>query len=97
MQGVATRDPKKSKAIPLEEFERKVAMLRELPLTERALLARQLSDVATSTLQAVGDAAVWEATKTASYLEVAKAMSYTDDGSIGRAVSRHNRRRRGEL
>lgn len=96
---VATRDPK-TRAIPLDELVERLQALREMTGADRVLEARRLSDVTAATLQAVGDEGVASMTRPRgrlTYVEAARELGYTDDGSIGRAVSRHNRRQRGEL
>ena len=59
--------------------------------TERAREARRLSDVAMAELAAAGDAGVWEATRSASYADVAAQLGVTV-WAVGKAVRRHNAR-----
>jgi hypothetical protein len=55
--------------------------------------ARRLSDVALAELAAAGDAGVWEATRSASYADVADDLGVTV-WAVGKAVRQHNARQK---
>jgi predicted DNA binding protein len=57
---------------------------------ERTREARRLSDVALTELAAAGDEGVYEATRTATYAEVAEELGVSLP-AIGKAIVRHNK------
>jgi len=68
------------------------AALEELQHTrglDQARRARELSDEAMATLAAVGDEAVWLATRTAKWQDVARELGVSE-AAIGKAIRRHN-------
>lgn len=72
-----------------------IAKLEELAAmrgVDKVRLARELSDVAMASLQAVGDEGVWQATREAPYAEVARELGYSTQGPVRRAVYRHGKR-----
>jgi len=100
MYGVGVSDPK-TKPIPLEELIAQLQALLAVDGIERARaakLAGNLGYVARSSVAAAGDEGIWQAKRRGmSYKDIAEAMDYSDIGPVGRAISRHNRRLRGEL
>lgn len=96
--GVRAKDPV-IKPLPLAELIRRLQELEALDGLDRARLAKaELGAVARATIAAAGDEGVWQAKRRGmSYNEIVAAMDYSDDGPVSRAISRHNRRLRGEL
>lgn len=78
--------------IPISELIAKLDELAQLRGVDRVRLARELSDVAMASLQAVGDEGVWQATREAPYAEVARELGYSTQGPVRRAVYRYGRR-----
>jgi DNA-directed RNA polymerase specialized sigma24 family protein len=75
----------------VEHLAKQIARLTKLAPIERARLARDLVDVAKTTLAAAGDAAVAEAVAGSSYAEVAAALGVSTS-AVNKAVSRHRAR-----
>lgn len=93
------KDPE-VKPLPLAELREMVDRLLALDPAQRAKAIRggDLAAVARATLAAAGDAAVWEMQRGGeTYAAVMSDLEYADRGPVVRAISRHNRRRRGEL
>jgi hypothetical protein len=80
-------------AMTLDELRRALDELDRLSGLDRVRRARELSDHALAALAAVGDEGVWQATRTASRVEVASALGVSVP-AVGKAVTRHNRRGR---
>lgn len=77
----------------LDELRSALVDLGRRKGVDRARRARQLSDEAMATLAAVGDEAVWLATRTAKRREVAQALGVTE-AAVGKAVRQHNARQK---
>jgi hypothetical protein len=75
----------------LEGLMAALEQLPELPPLDRARVARALTDVAKSTLSAVGDAAVVEALDGVTQADVATALGVTP-AAVSKAVVRHRSR-----
>ncbi len=80
--------------VTLDELRAALDDLQRCRGLERVRLARELSDAAMGTLAAVGDEAVWLATRTASRREVAQALGVSE-AAVGKAVRLHNARQVG--
>lgn len=98
---MATRDPK-TKPIPLDELIAMIKKLKRLKGAEKMQLARHLSDPkgpTVVTLSAIGDEGMWEEKQSSglTYDELADKLGYGSRARVTDAVSRHNRRLRGEL
>lgn len=78
----------------LDELRAALADLQRRTGLDRVRLARELSDAALGALAAVGDEAVWQATRTASRREVAAALGVSE-AAVGKAIRLHNARRAG--
>lgn len=76
----------------LDELRAALAELKRARGLGRVRLARELSDAAMGTLAAVGDEAVWQATRNARRQDVARELDVSE-ATIGKAVRRHNARR----
>ncbi len=79
------------RAMSLRDLLVQVDALGGLAGVERAREARQLSDVAMAELAAAGDEGVWEATRHASYAEVADELGVTVS-TVNKAVRRYRQR-----
>jgi hypothetical protein len=89
-----------AKPVPPEDLVAMFQQLLTLEGVELAKLARKLAKTdgpTMATLRVLGDKGTWEATRTASYLEVARELGHAQEKKVGEAVTRHNKRRRGEL
>lgn len=75
----------------IDELQAALDDLRRCPAPARARLARALSDEAMATLAAVGDEAVWRATRRASRREVAAELGVSM-AAVGKAIRLHNAR-----
>lgn len=76
----------------LRTLLRQLEKLDRLAGVNRTREARRLSDVAMAELAAAGDEGVYEATRTATYAEVAAELGVSID-AIRKAVRQHNRRK----
>lgn len=88
------------KPIALAELRELVDRLMALDSTERAKAIRndELAAVARASMAAAGDEAIWQMQRSGlKYADVMAELGYADRGPVVRAISRHNRRRRGEL
>jgi hypothetical protein len=101
---VATRDPQVAKTMPLDDLIELLIQLdsHELTGVESVKLARQLAartGPMQTTLKAVGDAAMARAKRETglTYDQLATLLGYGSRSRVTDAVSRHNRRLRGEL
>lgn len=77
----------------LDELRAALADLHRRKGIDRARRARRLSDEALAVLAAVGDEAVWLATREATRREVAQELGVTE-AAVGKAVRQHNARQR---
>jgi hypothetical protein len=93
------KDPE-VKPIPLADLRELVDRLMALDPTGRAKAIRneELAAVARASVAAAGDEAIWQMKRGGkTYADVMADLGYADRGPVVRAISRHNRRRRGEL
>lgn len=72
------------------ELARMIAKLPKMSPLARARMARDLVDEAKRILSSTADAAVEEATRSASYAVVARALGVSE-AAVNKAVSRHRR------
>jgi hypothetical protein len=79
--------------VTLDELRAALADLHRRKGVDRAKRARELSDEAMATLAAVGDEAVWLATRVATRRDVARELGVTE-AAVGKAVRLHNKRRK---
>lgn len=77
------------------ELAKAIARLPKMSAIARALAARQLIDDAKRILSATADEAVEQATRTATYAEVARELGKSE-AVVNKAVSRHRRLSGGE-
>lgn len=85
-------------AVEPEELVAMFQQLLTLEGVEQAKLARKLAKTdgpTMATLKVIADRATWQATRTASYREVAEKLGHAQEKHVGDAVTRHNKRRRG--
>lgn len=98
---MATRDPK-AKPIPVDALIALIKQLKRAKGKEKVRLARLLASTAGPaivTFSALGDEGVWQEKQASgkTYDELAVELGYGSRSRVTDAVSRHNRRQRGEL
>ncbi len=76
--------------LTMAQLRAKLDELEALDDVEQAREAREMSDVSQATFQAIGDAAIFRASRRMTNAELLKLLGYTEDSSVvTEAIRRH--------